>query len=135
MVAPLSMPAATTIAQNIDNSSLLLESAAMKDLTPLERARALAAAINKNPVSTSTLGKSSSILPPIPADVKLTPEAAIARAKQIAMHMAMTGISGEGNPDMHFSDEFEINDYPPQVITYILCVDQHSGLIFFIGST
>ncbi|CAM9096925.1 unnamed protein product, partial [Ectocarpus fasciculatus] len=46
-----------------------------------------------------------------------TPDgAALARAKQIAMNMSVGG--GDDETDyskMHFSAEFEINDYPPQV--------------------
>lgn len=93
------------------------------DMTPLERAKALAASIAANRLSGASVsagagagaGASSSGAP-------VDPQAALARAKLIAMQMAAAGKGGGGvgvggaPGEEHFSDELEINDYPHQVL-------------------
>mmetsp|Transcript_7732 Transcript_7732/g.11479 ORF Transcript_7732/g.11479 Transcript_7732/m.11479 type:complete len:1173 (+) Transcript_7732:111-3629(+) len=86
-------------------------SASSSDMTPLERARALAMALNANKTTTATT--TTPALPPAPvtADGKIDTKAAMNRAKMIAMQMG-GGKSGDG--EMHYMEELEINDYPPQ---------------------
>ena len=90
------------------------------DMTPLERARALAMSlgINKATPSTAAAPAQSPGLPPPPitADGKIDTKAALHRAKMIAMQMSGGGAGGGGaDTEMHFMEELEINDYPPQV--------------------
>ena len=103
-----------------DTSTIVKETAAVisqQDMTPLERAKALAAAINKS--QTATPASQPLVVPSAKAtNVSKDPEAALARAKQIAMNMTLGGAGGDEEVDfskMHFSADFEINDYPPQV--------------------
>jgi ATP-dependent RNA helicase DDX46/PRP5 len=69
----------------------------------LEKARLLAASIAAGGVS----------LAAIPPDASAETKAALARAKLIAMTMGTK--AGADETPQHFSDEFDINDYPAQV--------------------
>lgn len=84
------------------------------DMTPLERAKALAASIAANRLGAGAGASSTGA----PTGGPVDPQAALARAKLIAMQMAAAGKGGGvgGAPgEEHFSDELEINDYPHQV--------------------
>lgn len=94
----------------VPDGAALLKDLSLQPLTPLERARALAAAMNKPQPPTAP---AINLPPPLPSGVSLTPEAALARAKQIAMSMSLDDETDYSK--MHFSADFEINDYPPQV--------------------
>jgi ATP-dependent RNA helicase DDX46/PRP5 len=76
------------------------------NLTPVERARALVASISgrgmANPMTPAVIPSSSSS----------DPKAAITRAMMLARQL---GTSDTGTVIEHFSDEFDINDYPHQV--------------------
>eukprot|EP01041_Mallomonas_annulata_P000242 gene242-447_t len=103
-------------------------------LTPLERARVLAVSlgINKAPVTMSTATAPMTMAPPsVSTDGKVDTKAALARAKMIAQQMAALKNGGVGKPDetseMHFQDEFEINDYPAQArrkVTHRTALDE-----------
>jgi ATP-dependent RNA helicase DDX46/PRP5 len=77
--------------------------AASDSAAALEKARLLAASIASGGAS----------LAAIPADASAETKAALARAKLIAMTMGSKG--GADETPQHFSDEFDINDYPAQV--------------------
>lgn len=93
------------------------------DITPLERARALAMSLGINkatpaaPTTTPPVQSSGLPPPPITADGKIDTRAALHRAKMIAMQMSGGGAAGGGGTEtgMHSMEELEINDYPPQV--------------------
>ena len=105
--------------------------------TPLERARAIATSLCLSkglPVPVvvtlpASLTSVPSVAASIGADGKIDSRAAMLRAKAIASQLASGGKLGEG-PEVkeaaaHFSEELDINDYPPQV-RYIIC---HSIII------
>ena len=83
----------------------------LQAMTPLERAKALAAGVGKQLAGPIT----AQPVAPKAVNTNLTPEAALARAKQIAMSIAGASEEEEDYSKMHFSAEMEINDYPPQV--------------------
>ena len=119
--------------------SAVLANQANMTLSPLERARALAASLSitgkgsvfippASTLSTSILpvvSGASPLLqpvgPPTTADGKVDPKAALARAKLMAMQMTSALTVGAEKQEAHFQDEFEINDYPAQVIAHRLC--------------
>ena len=99
--------------------------------SPLERARAIATSLchlKGLPVPTiitlpqsllSNTPTSSSVS--LGVDGKIDSRAAMLRAKAIASQLASGGKLGDGVGDLkeavaHFSEELDINDYPPQVI-------------------
>jgi hypothetical protein len=97
------------------------------NLTPLERAKALAASLGLNKALYAAplpaLPSSLSILPPtsMTADGKVDTKTALARAKAIAQQMStikaidpVTGKILEVN-EQFYIEEYEINDYPAQV--------------------
>ena len=91
--------------------------------TPLERARAIATSLCLSkglPVPTVVTPPSTSTAVSLGADGKVDSRAAMVRAKLIAAQLASGGKLGEGagevkEPAAHFSEELDINDYPPQV--------------------
>ncbi|KAJ1438172.1 P-loop containing nucleoside triphosphate hydrolase protein [Ochromonadaceae sp. CCMP2298] len=104
------------------------------DMTPLERARALAAQFSRK-ADTGSAGGGVSVSGGLGGGVSVGGGGmgmggmgmgggdAVARAKAIALQMtaAAAGLSRGGGststgaePEQHFSDELEINDYPPQ---------------------
>lgn len=105
--------------------------AAAVEATPLERARAIATSLCLSkglPVPTivtlpailSSSATSTSTSVSLGADGKVDSKAAMMRAKLIAAQLASGGKLGEGagevkEPAAHFSEELDINDYPPQV--------------------
>jgi hypothetical protein len=99
-------------------ASSLSEVSLPVDMTPLERAKALALSLGINKASTSTPSiQSSQPPPPVTSDGKIDTKAALLRAKMIAMQMSGGAAAGGGGEqaEMHHMDELEINDYPPQV--------------------
>lgn len=118
-----------------------LSPAAMANLTPLERAKMLAASLTLGKglpgASTVTLppllvggaGASTGLVglgaaaPVAAPSMPMDPKAALARAKLIAQQMSRGGLGlgaavelgPDGKEMAHFADEVEINDYPPQV--------------------
>lgn len=105
-------------------------------LTPLERAKALALSLgmNKPSASSSSSSAPSPMLPAVPvtSDGKIDTRAALQRAKMIAMQMGGGGganAAGAGETEMHYMEELEINDYPPQVmICYYILITSFGGL-------
>ena len=91
------------------------------DMSPLERAKALAASIAANRLAGAAL---TATVPEAvtPSAVPVDPQAALARAKLIAMQMAAGkgGVAVAGAEE-HYSDELEINDYPHQVSVLLYC--------------
>ena len=99
--------------------------------TPLERARAIATSLCLSkglpvptvvtlPAALSSMTPSNSAAVSLGADGKVDSRAAMIRAKLIAAQLASGGKLGEGagevkEPAAHFSEELDINDYPPQV--------------------
>jgi len=54
----------------------------------------------------------------VTADGKVDTKVALARAKMIALQMSAPkpgGGKAEEGKEVHYQEEFEINDYPPQV--------------------
>ena len=108
------------------------------DTTPLDRARAIATSLC---LSKGLPVPSIIPIPPPPtsappasvslgADGKVDSRAAMHRAKLIASQLASGGKLGDGTGEVkdaavHFSEEIDINDYPPQVpyhlTIYIIC--------------
>lgn len=89
------------------------------NMSAIERARAMAISLGIN----KSVEVVAPVAPPLPlgpppssvpltADGKVDTKAAMARAKLIAMQMSGSDSSGK---EMHYSEELEINDYPPQV--------------------
>ena len=106
---------------------LPLLAAPVVESTPLERARAIATSLCLSkglPVPIivtlpASLTSVPSVAASIGADGKIDSRAAMLRAKAIASQLASGGKLGEG-PEVkeaaaHFSEELDINDYPPQV--------------------
>lgn len=81
------------------------------DMTPLDRAKALAAAMAANRAAGIVPG--GSIAPAAPTG-PIDPQAALARARLVALQMGAAGKAGAAAEE-HFSEELEINDYPHQV--------------------
>mmetsp|Transcript_20820 Transcript_20820/g.21475 ORF Transcript_20820/g.21475 Transcript_20820/m.21475 type:complete len:882 (-) Transcript_20820:133-2778(-) len=128
-----------TAASTLSSLSSLSATISTSGDTPLERARALALSLGINRTTTGVGGvgvgvgngtpitpnsipgmTSMPVLPPPPvtADGKIDTKAALNRAKLIAAQMSgkgMTVTSNEGqtSSELHFMEEFEINDYPP----------------------
>ena len=105
------------------------ETAAFAAMAPMERAKALAAQLilNKANQAAGVAPGTVPIVTPPPAG-PVDPQAALARARLIAMQMASKNMGGGGSAnsatgesvaeqakEAHFAEEVEINDYPPQV--------------------
>ena len=115
------------------------------NMTPLEKAMALASALSAGVSSTQpAVGAVPSMLPlsipvppppPISADGKIDPKAALARAKLIAMQMTSSAAKGVGGKEegkeAHYEEEFEINDYPHQV-RYLNMIAYYFDYVLFI---
>jgi ATP-dependent RNA helicase DDX46/PRP5 len=101
--------------------SVSVPSSGSSEMTPLERARALAMSMGFNRASGAPLINIPHLPPaPVTADGKIDTKAALNRAKLIAAQMTGKGITvtsadGQSSQDLHFMEEFEINDYPPLV--------------------
>jgi hypothetical protein len=111
------------------NESSVISSSTLAGLTPIERAKALAASLGMGAIkSAAAVGAAAAAVtpklgaPPVSADGSIDPRAAVARARLLAMQMSAgpnaAGGGGEAAAIAHFSEEFEINDYPPQVSFY-----------------
>lgn len=91
------------------------------DMTPLDRAKALAAAMAANralgiSATGSSTGLTNSVNAPVVNAGPIDPQAALARARLVALQMAAAGKAGvTGSAEEHFSEELDINDYPHQV--------------------
>ena len=91
------------------------------DMTPLDRAKALAAAMAANralgiSATGSSTGLTNSANAPVVNAGPIDPQAALARARLVALQMAAAGKAGvTGSAEEHFSEELDINDYPHQV--------------------
>jgi ATP-dependent RNA helicase DDX46/PRP5 len=92
-------------------------------LTAFDRARAIATSLcfmKALPVPDETTATSSGApTSALGADGKLDSRAAMARAKLIASQLASGKMEAVVKEVAHFSEELEINDYPPQVRRYI----------------
>jgi hypothetical protein len=86
------------------------------EMSPLDRAKALAASIAANRAAggTGTLPAPVATVSSAPAG-PVDPQAALARAKLIALQMAVAGKAGAAATEEYFTEEVEINDYPHQV--------------------
>lgn len=92
------------------------------EMTPLERARALAQSLGFSRSSGAPIINVPNLPPaPVTADGKIDTKAALNRARIIAAQMTGKGITvttsqdSQSSQELHFMEEFEINDYPPLV--------------------
>jgi ATP-dependent RNA helicase DDX46/PRP5 len=87
-----------------------LDSSAFAALPPIEKAHAMARLLGAK--------SSNTVVAPTPA-AAVDPKEALARARLIAQQMLNRTVgdepTGSFGPAQTFSDELEINDYPPQV--------------------
>jgi ATP-dependent RNA helicase DDX46/PRP5 len=86
----------------------------LSSMTPLERAKAMAAGLGRPQAPIAQPAP-----PPLPPPAS-NPESALARAKKIAMSIGGAADEEEDYSKMHFQADLEINDYPPQVLLILI---------------
>jgi superfamily II DNA/RNA helicase len=129
---PLQITDGSTVGSGPVSTSFSTPLAGSSDMTPLERARALAMSMGFNRPSGAPLISMPHLPPaPVTADGKIDTKAALNRAKLIAAQMTGKGITvttadGQSSQELHFMEEFEINDYPPLVPTLPLSLPSSS---------
>lgn len=129
---PLQITDGATVGVGPTPSSLSLPSSSSTstEMTPLEKARALAQSLGFSRSSGAPIINVPNLPPPpVTADGKIDTKAALNRARIIAAQMTGKGITvttsqdSQSSQELHFMEEFEINDYPPLVghIFVIVC--------------
>ena len=125
---PMSSSSSTNISSTSSNNVLIMpDTPAFAALTPLEKAQMMAKIIAaKNTTASGNSSGSSMVIstsnlamPSTSTSGPVDPKLALLKARQIAMQMgakgSLPGVTETISAQNQFTDEIEINDYPPQV--------------------
>lgn len=100
-------PSTTSVATTVTSTFPVISPALNSNMTPLERAKALAASLKPGFVGSIAIPSSSS--------APLDPAAAIEKARMLARMQVGPSGSGDSTAPSYFFDELEYNDYPEKV--------------------